>query len=89
MYPGEYYHIHIKQSSPVDDPKDVDESHQIYLKDRLLIDKCEETKLLDTWFDILCSYCNRWLKGEKSKLNENFEETKSLRDLVTLSRLHR
>ena len=33
------------KSSFVDDPKDVDESHQIYLKDRLLVDKCKETKL--------------------------------------------
>ena len=49
-----------------------------YLKDRLLIDKCKATKLLDTWFDILCSYCSRWLKGEKPKLSENFEETKQV-----------
>jgi hypothetical protein len=71
------------KSNFVDDVKDVDESQHKYLKDKELLNKLkEQPALLNAWFDILASYCNKWLNGEKMKYNQNFEETKAN---VTLS----
>jgi hypothetical protein len=65
------------KSNFVDHQKDVDESQHIYLKDKELINKLkEQPSLLNAWFDILASHCNRWLNGEKLQYNKNFEETK-------------
>jgi hypothetical protein len=35
-----------------------------------------ELNLLDAWFDILASYCNKWNQGEKLAYGKKFDETK-------------
>jgi hypothetical protein len=65
------------QSNFVDLAKDVDEKNHIYLKDKDIISKIAEHEcLLNAWFDMLATYCQKWLNGEKMKYNKNFEETK-------------
>ena len=64
------------KSSFIDNPKDVDETKHIYLKDKNLIEKLTNQLLLTAWFDILASYCQKWLHGAKLKYSKNFEETK-------------
>jgi hypothetical protein len=64
------------KSDFTDDKTKVDESKHIYLLDKYIIKKMEETKLLDTWFDILVDYCYNWLKGKKPEYGDNFKETK-------------
>jgi hypothetical protein len=53
----------------------IDESKNIYLKDINLINNLEELNLLDAWFDILAKNSNKWLKGQKIVLTQNFLET--------------
>jgi hypothetical protein len=64
------------KSKFVDDADEVDESNHIYLKDSNLLQKLKDQNLLDAWFDILAFKCHKWLRGEKLRFNENFNETK-------------
>src|ERR1700722_10211368 len=50
------------QSSFTDDSTKVNETFHVYLLDKDIIEKVTEQKLLDTWFDILVTYCMRWMK---------------------------
>jgi phage/plasmid-associated DNA primase len=59
----------------VSDPKLVNESKNIYLKDRDFLDNIVQDELLDAWIDILAQYANKWIKGEIIPLSKNFQES--------------
>jgi hypothetical protein len=57
----------------VSDPKLVNPSKNIYLKDRDFLDNIVQEGLLDAWIDILSIYANKWINGEEIPLSKNFE----------------
>lgn len=61
----------------VDNKEDVDETKNIYLKDKYLLKNIENNKgLLNAFFDILAQYCYEWNNGAKIVYSKNFLETK-------------
>ena len=51
----------------------INESKNIYLCDRDLMDKIIDNNLLDAWVDILVEYANKWYKGEEIPIPDSFK----------------
>jgi hypothetical protein len=61
----------------VENPKDVDESKHIYLKNKDLLDQImADPDKLNAWVDILVEYASNYINGEKVKYSSNFESAK-------------
>lgn len=56
------------------DKKLVNESKNIFLKDRDFLDNIVQEGLLDAWIDILSIYANKWINGEEIPLSKNFQQ---------------
>jgi hypothetical protein len=65
----------------VKDSKHVNEDQNIFLGDCNLLDKLNNSIMLNAWFDILAEKCHSYLKGKKIIFTDNFKETKS--DIMT------
>jgi hypothetical protein len=51
----------------------VNESKNIYLCDRDLMEKIMDDNLLDAWVDILVAHANKWVKGEEIPIPDSFK----------------
>lgn len=54
----------------------VSDENNVYLLDKFIVSKMVKENLLDAWFDILVSYCMKYMKSEKPVYTKNFIETK-------------
>ena len=52
---------------------EVDDSKNIYFKDRDLLEKFDSEKLYDAWVDILSKYACKWVNGEEIPCPESFQ----------------
>jgi len=66
------------KSKFVDDVDDVDESKNIYLKNKNLLSEWKTSGLLDTWIDILADKAHKYMNGMSLKYSKNFIDTKDL-----------
>jgi hypothetical protein len=55
-----------------------DDKKHVYLKNKNIINDIIEMDLLNAWFDVLVSYCVKWMNGEKIKYTNNFTSAKQL-----------
>jgi len=58
----------------VDNPDAVDESNNVFLKDKNLIESINDD-MLNAWFNILIKYTKNWLDGHKVPFTQNFKSS--------------
>ena len=58
------------------DKSRVNEEENVYELNKYIIEDIIKKNLLDAWFDILISYCQKWTSGEVAEYTDNFKETK-------------
>jgi hypothetical protein len=63
---------YIHKSEFIADKSKVNESKNIYLLNRDLLDDITNNKLLDAWIDILATYANKWISGEEIPIPASF-----------------
>jgi len=71
------------RSQFTNDENIVDKDKNIYKSDNDIVERLSDMNLLDAWFDILLTYCHKWINGVKPKYTENFDETKG--EIITNS----
>jgi phage/plasmid-associated DNA primase len=64
-----YYHV----SNFTTNKNEVDESKNIYLVDRDLVNNAVKDDLLDGFIDILAGYANKWINGEEIPFPKSFQ----------------